>query len=118
MKIGEKISLRRKQLDLTLEEVGQAVGVSKTTVRKWENGVIENMKRDKIVRLSKILDMSIPELMGWENELFGEQSKSAPIDEALVTDGVLTEALSDLTDKELDDILKYARYLKATREKK
>ena len=42
---------RRNLLNLTLEEVGNAVGVGKSTVRKWENGEIENMKRDKIEKI-------------------------------------------------------------------
>jgi len=49
---------RRKELGLTLEEIGQQVGVGKSTVRKWETGMIENMKRDKIVALAKILQVS------------------------------------------------------------
>lgn len=39
MTIGELIHNRRKELKLTLEEVGNAVGVSKSTVRKWETGI-------------------------------------------------------------------------------
>ena len=45
---------RRKELNLTLEDVGNYVGVGKSTVRKWENGDIANMKRDKIASLAKI----------------------------------------------------------------
>ena len=44
-KISKKISDRRKQLGLTLEDVGNAVGVSKTTVQRWESGLIKNMGR-------------------------------------------------------------------------
>lgn len=50
--------VRRQELGLTLEEVGDYVGVGKSTVRKWEHGDIENMKRDKIALLSKILKLS------------------------------------------------------------
>ena len=56
--IGKKMFLRRKELGLTLEEVGQAVGVGKSTVRRWENGMIKNMGRDKIAALAKVLKMS------------------------------------------------------------
>ena len=38
--------------------------VGKSTVRKWETGMIENMGRDKIVALSKILDVSPLEILG------------------------------------------------------
>ena len=50
--------VRRQELGLTLEDVGDYVGVGKSTVRKWEHGDIENMKRDKIALLSKILKLS------------------------------------------------------------
>ena len=58
MSIGEMINNRRIELSLTLEDVGNAVGVSKSTVKKWEDGFIENMKRDKIAKLARILKIS------------------------------------------------------------
>lgn len=58
MNIGDIMRTRRQELGLTLEEVGYYVGVGKSTVRKWEHGDIENMKRDKIALLSKILKLS------------------------------------------------------------
>lgn len=58
--------LKTKRLEkrLTLEQVGKLVGVGKSTVRKWENGMIENMGRDKIVALSKALDISPLDILG------------------------------------------------------
>ena len=46
MNIEIDLEKRRKELGLTLEEVGNFVGVSKSTVKKWETGFIDNMKRD------------------------------------------------------------------------
>ncbi|PTI88112.1 LexA family protein [Staphylococcus simulans] len=62
------IKSRRKELNLTLEQVGNLVGVGKSTVRKWETGDIENMKRDKIVKLAKALKVSPSYIMGIEDE--------------------------------------------------
>ena len=56
--IGKKMYKRRKELGLTLEQVGEAVGVGKSTVRRWENGMIKNMGRDKISKLARVLQMS------------------------------------------------------------
>lgn len=58
--------LKTKRLEkrLTLEQVGDIIGVGKSTVRKWENGMIENMRRDKIVALSKALDISPLDILG------------------------------------------------------
>ncbi|MBQ7283462.1 MAG: helix-turn-helix transcriptional regulator, partial [Oscillospiraceae bacterium] len=46
--MDELIKKRRKELGITLEEIGDYVGVSKTTVQRWENGNISNMRRDRI----------------------------------------------------------------------
>ena len=58
MNIGQLISERRAVLNLTLEEIGNIVGVSKSTVKKWESGDISNMRRDKIALLAKALQIS------------------------------------------------------------
>lgn len=61
--LGMKLFERRQALGLTLEEVGKAVGVGKSTVRKWEKGMIKNMGRDKIAKLANVLQMSPVELV-------------------------------------------------------
>ena len=58
MDIGKMINQRRTELKLTLEQVGQAVGVGKSTVKKWEDGYISNMRRDNIALLAKVLKMN------------------------------------------------------------
>ena len=56
------------QRGMTLEQVGDIVGVGKSTVRKWETGMIANMKRDKIADLAKALGTTPAYLMGWEED--------------------------------------------------
>ena len=66
MTMGERIHDRRKACDLTLEYVGNFVGVAKSTVRKWENGDIENisaLRLQKLAEVSKLMcaaDILIP----------------------------------------------------------
>lgn len=64
--MADKIKQLRSQHNLTLEQVAQEVGVGKSTVRKWENGMIANMRRDKIAALAKALHTTPGYLMGWE----------------------------------------------------
>ena len=66
--LSEKIRYLRDKHGLTLEQVAQQVGVGKSTVRKWETGIIANMRRDKIEKLATALHTSPGYLMGWENE--------------------------------------------------
>ena len=51
---------------MTLQEVGDAVGVGKSTVRKWETGMIANMKRDKIAKLAEALGTTPAMILGWQ----------------------------------------------------
>lgn len=68
MDMGQKIKAIREAKGMTLEELGNKVGVGKSTVRKWENGIIANMKRDKIAKVAAALDCSPSYLMGWESD--------------------------------------------------
>ena len=78
--IGELIEKRRKELGLTLEEVGNYVGVGKSTVKKWETGYISNMRRDKISLLSKILQISPTELIGdYSDDIYSQFDNISPI---------------------------------------
>lgn len=58
MNIGEKIKNRRKELGYTMLELADMVGVSEGTVSRWESGYIANMRRDKIVAVSRALRVS------------------------------------------------------------
>ena len=67
---SKKIHELRKRNNMTLEQVANIVGVGKSTVRKWETGMIANVKRDKIALLAKALHSTPAYLMGWEeNEI-------------------------------------------------
>ncbi len=66
--LSRKIKQLRLERDMTLEQVATIVGVGKSTVRKWETGMIANMKRDKIALLAKALGTTPAYLMGWEDE--------------------------------------------------
>ena len=66
--LAEKIKMLRKQKGLTLEQVANIVGVGKSTVRKWETGMIKNMGRDKIILLAKAFDVTPAYLLGWEEQ--------------------------------------------------
>lgn len=65
--LSARIRELRAKHGLTLEQVAQQVGVGRSTVRKWETGLIENMRRDKIAKLAIALHTTPAYLMGWED---------------------------------------------------
>lgn len=66
MKTNELIKMRRLELNMTMKELAQKVGVSEGTISRWESGDIENMKRDKIAALARALEVPPAVLMDWE----------------------------------------------------
>ena len=66
--MAQRIKTLRQEKGLTLEQVAAVVGVGKSTVRKWETGMIANMKRDKIASLAKALGTTPEYLMGWDEK--------------------------------------------------
>lgn len=67
MDIGDRIRQLREEKGMTLEDLGNKVGVGKSTVRKWETGMIENMRRDKIAKVAAALDVTPDYLIGWKD---------------------------------------------------
>lgn len=62
--VGKIIFDRRTALSLTQKDVADYVGVSEATVSRWESGHIDNMRRDRIAKLAKILQISPLVIMG------------------------------------------------------
>lgn len=73
--VKDIIKARRVQLGLSYSDLGKLCGVDKTTAWKWELGKIENMRRDKMVLLSKALDISPLVLLGVEEYVPNHPSK-------------------------------------------
>lgn len=66
MNIGERIKALRENLNLTLEDVGDYIGVNKATVQRYESGNID-IKRNIAIKLSEILKTTPSYIMGWDN---------------------------------------------------
>lgn len=79
--LSTKIKNLRTSQGLTLEQVASQVGVGKSTVRKWETGMIENMRRDKIAKLATALHTTPGYLMGWEDAPNNIPSNMQPMPE-------------------------------------
>lgn len=82
--MSQRIKSLRKERGMTLEQVADAVGVGKSTVRKWETGMIANMRRDKISSLAKALNTTPAYLLGWEDD---EGEKKISPDELPLNEG-------------------------------
>lgn len=73
MSIGKRIKEARERKNLTLEEVAKRCNTTKQTIYKYENEIVTNVPYDKIILLTKCLDVSPSYLFGWK-----EKSPSKP----------------------------------------
>ena len=102
MDMSKRIKELRLEKGLTLEQVGNVVGVGKSTVRKWETGMIANMKRDKIASLSKALGVSPSYLLGYTDERESQPTKE---------EAHLISLIEQLTEEEVEELSNFVDFL-------
>lgn len=75
MNIGDKIRSARISKGMTQEELGNALGVQKSAIAKYEKGRVVNIKRSTLKKLSDILGIAPSELI-FEAYIEEEQRKN------------------------------------------
>lgn len=65
MNIGERIKKIRKQKKLTLVELGEKIGLKKSTISRYEKNDI-NIPSDKLEKIAHALNVSPQYLLGFE----------------------------------------------------
>jgi transcriptional regulator with XRE-family HTH domain len=113
MNIGERIKARRLELCMTLEDIGVALGVNRSTVKRYENGETERIPPKTIEKLAIILKTTPENLMGWDApsnkdslQLDGEILVLAREMQKLPDDKInllktIVKAMSDISDMEM-----------------
>ena len=66
-KMGSRIHEMRKSCHLSMEELGEKLGVGKGSISRWENGAVENIKRSHIAQMAQIFGCDPAWLMGLDN---------------------------------------------------
>ena len=91
------IDIKQKRIEhgFTLEQLGKIVGVSKSTIKKWESGYIKNMKRDKVFKLASALSISPLELLNIPETSSTEETSITLNDEKrLLLENILNISIS------------------------
>lgn len=68
MNVGKRIQARRKELNMSIEELATRLNKNRTTIYRYEKGDIENLPLDALKPLAEILETSPAYLMGWEDK--------------------------------------------------
>lgn len=114
MEMSKVIRKLRIENGLTQEELASKLGLQKSAIAKYESGKVENIKRSTIQEMSNIFSVSPSELMGWEDEdrttdILVELTENKELQ-------ILVERAMKLSDKSLEQLLKYSEFLSNEKE--
>lgn len=76
--MAKRIHDKRVEAGLTMEELGDRLGVKKQSVGKWESGFVSNIERSRISKMASLFDVSPAWLMGFEDSNNVNLTYSAP----------------------------------------
>lgn len=76
---GDRMKERRKQLDINADTLAEYLGVSRTTVFRYENGDIDKVPAKLLTGIAKFLKTSEKYLMGWEDNPEESSSNTSPL---------------------------------------
>ena len=100
--VGQRISQKRKEQGLSQEALGEALGVSRQSVYKWESdSTLPEI--DKLIALSKLFGVTIGWLLGVEELVESREGDPAPPTEAGETE--LTETQLKMVEEIVDRYL-------------
>lgn len=99
--IMQRMKDRREELNMSYQALAEKVGLSKSTLQRYETGYIKNMPVDKLEEIARALCVSPSYLMGWEDP--------KPTTLAAHFDG------DEYTESELNEIMQFAEFVKAKR---
>ncbi|MFV0343437.1 MAG: helix-turn-helix domain-containing protein [Anaerocolumna sp.] len=66
--IADRIKRRRAELKLSLQEIADLTGLSKSTLQRYENGQTDKIPLNKLNELAYALQVTPMYLMGWESK--------------------------------------------------
>lgn len=92
---GKKISNARKNLDMTMKELGELVDLHESTVQRYESGEIKKLDIEKAKEFAKALKISPIYLLGWEENDEYANSILIPV-YGEIPAGIPLEAIEDI----------------------
>lgn len=112
MNFSEAIKALRLEHGFTLQYVADKIKVSKSTIKRWEDGEISSIGLDRVDQLAGVLNVSPGYLMGWTDRAGVPLTKADHTSDPRYSEA--KSLLKTFNDKKLDQALVYLRFLAAT----
>ena len=95
MTVGQRIALKRKELGLSQEALGEQLGVSRQSIYKWESDTVLP-EVEKLVALSRLFSVSVGWLLGVEEDARPEPSPELTPEQLAMVKEIVDQYLSAL----------------------
>ena len=106
--IGQRIYDNRKKKKMSRKLLGEKINLHETTIKKYEDGEIKNLNIEKLKDFAKILEVSIEEILGINNDF--QRNTNYNFYENFESDksfteplGINVDAFNNLSSKEKDN---------------
>lgn len=101
--VGKVIRDRREELHLSLQKVGNHVGVNRSTLCRWESGEIKGIKSSHIYRLCEILHLPVEALLDLNAKVTIEDAN------VVIERNKVIECLNDI--KNIEDLKQVYKFI-------
>jgi len=64
--IGKRLNSARKNIKMTMKEIGVLVNLHESSVQRYEAGLVKNVSIEKLKEFAKVLNIEASFLIGWE----------------------------------------------------
>lgn len=108
--IGNRLKALRERQQLTQEEVGKYIGVTKATINRYETGEI-NIKRTAAIKLAKVLKTTPQYIMGWLDDAVPTKDKILSPDRNIKNYYKLNSVGKNKVGAYIDDLLCNPQYV-------
>lgn len=120
MTTGQRMNERRKQLGISADTLAEKLGVSRSTIFRYESGAIEKMPIDIIKPIAAALHTTVEYLLGMDVPMQSQISDSTQntidVSEDEFTYAMYNEG-KDLTPEQKQSVLDMVRFLKSQNDK-
>ncbi|RDG22069.1 multidrug transporter, partial [Lactiplantibacillus plantarum] len=93
MNVGDRMKSIRKQQGISADQLAESIGVSRSTIFRYEKGDIEKMPIEVVANVASSLHVSLIDLMGISNDSISEK---------------ITEIVSKLNTNRQQNVYNYA----------
>jgi transcriptional regulator with XRE-family HTH domain len=116
MTTRERIKKRREELGISADILAEKIGVSRSTMFRYESGSIEKVDINKLALIAIALSTTVHYLMGWDDDKSSDEIKKLATESDDELDAELIRLLGKISQARKPEAIRYLQYLSSAEE--